>query len=155
MKIFLLIILLALVFAFVAFIISYIMKKSPNKYDHVQYGFFHHNGNLDFYVSKDGEFVSNTANRSFPLADIEKVAACADEQIVFQKSKNETNQFDDKIEKIFQKHVKHVTYQFEFKNGETFESVVDVATNKGGKQRLELKSSLDKLTSLLNRIEFS
>lgn len=153
MKIFSVIALLFILVLLVTIIIRLVVNKSGKPESNVKLGYFHANGNLDFYVSKDGQFVSRIEQHSFPLDSVQKITALADEQIIFSKSKEGTDLNEEKIEKIFNTYVNHITYQFYFKNGEKFESVVDVATNKRQKQSAELKQSFYKLTNLLNEIE--
>lgn len=131
-------------------------KKKPTsstKTIEIKHGFFHQNGNLDFYLTTDGSFTSRIANRTFPLAEVYKIEAYANEHVVFEKTKKETHLHDNEIERLFSHPVEYITYKFHFHSGECFESVVDVATNKRNKQQMELKKSLHKLISLLQQAE--
>ncbi|GEK33943.1 hypothetical protein [Kurthia sibirica] len=141
----------------VALFIKKLQSTSPHDTadTQVKVGFVHANGSLDFYVTKDGEFVSRAANQTFQLQDIEKIIATAEQTVVFSKTKDGTVYSEKQVDEIFEKHVGYVTYEFHFKNGEKFDSVVDVASNKQVKQRRELKQSLHKLTNILRQLELT
>lgn len=153
MNILILIALLVMLLIIALLIVRFFTKNSTSQDNNVKIGFFHPNGNLDFYLSMDDQFISRIDHKNIPLETITTVKAKVDEQVVFQKTKEQTSLNEDGINLLFQKHVKHITYEFELKNGEQFESVVDVASNSSKKQRGELKQSLLKLTNLLNEIE--
>lgn len=156
MNIFPFIILFLVLALLVTFVIRFIVKKSSSAVEsNVKIGYFHHNGNLDFYITTDGHFISRTDNRSFLLSSVDKVTASADEQILFSKTKEETILNQQHIDTVFNQYVNHITYQFHFKDGEIFESVVDVATGKRQKQREDIKLSFNKLINLLNVIELN
>lgn len=155
MKLISIFILLIIIIAIIAWIRSKKLNSSSASTIQIKHGFFHHNGNLDFYLSTDGSFISRTANRSFNLADIEILEAYADGHLVFEKTKEHTSYDNKKIDELFQNSIKHITYQLHLTNGEHFESVVDVATNQRSKQKLELKTSLHKLISLLKEAELT
>ncbi|MBQ0138333.1 MAG: hypothetical protein KBT36_03480 [Kurthia sp.] len=121
----------------------------------IKHGFFHQNGNLDFYLTTDGSFISRTDNREFALNDVQKIEAYASDKLVFEKTASETLLHENEIERLFSHPVQYITYQVHFHSGDTFESVVDVATNKRKKQKMELKNSLYKLVSLLKEAELN
>lgn len=155
MKIILLIAILVVLLFFALLVVRFFTIKAISDDNNVKIGFFHPNGNLDFYLSKDEHFVSRIDNKSFPLSTISSVKSKVDEQIVFQKTTAQTTLNQEGIDRLFQQHVKHITYEFELKNGEQFEAVVDVASNSSKKQRSELKQSLLKLNNLLNEIKLT
>lgn len=133
--------------------ISYFVRKRPAAHTNIHLGYFHHNGNLDFYISKDGQFVSRTENRSFDVKDIDQIQVFADNTLVYSKSKDHSELFNASIENLFQTYVGHITYTLIMKNGNTFESVVDVATNKRQTQSLQLKEALYKTANLFEQLE--
>lgn len=153
MNLFSLIALIVVLALIVTLIVRLIVRKSTVPETNIKLGYFHANGNLDFYVTTDNQFVNRIDNHSFPLHTINKITASADEHIIFSKSKAGTTLDSLEIETIFNDYVNHITYQFQFKDGEKYEAVVDVATSKRKNQREELKRSFNKLTTLLNAIE--
>lgn len=139
-------------------LVFFIIKRADQTakpVSNIKLAFYHQNGNLDFYVTTDNEFISRIHNHQFNLQDVERIEATADETIVFEKTRDHVQLDAEKIEKLFKNHIGYVTYQIYLKNNEKIEAVVDVATNKRPKQREELKQSLNKLTNLLNQLEMN
>lgn len=155
MKIILLIAVLVVLLVIALFIVRSFTNKGTSEDSNVKIGFFHPNGNLDFYLSKDNHFISRIDNKRIPIETITSVKSKVDEQVVYQKTKEHTDLNQNGIDILFEKNVKHITYEFKLKNGEQFEAVVDVASNSSKKQRSELKQSLLKLNNLLNEIELT
>lgn len=141
---------------FFAFMVYRVKSKNveTNEQNIVHY-FLSHNGSLDFYINTDHQFVSCASNKIFEIQDIKKITAIADHEVLFEKNATSV-QFDDlQLSSKFDDFVKFVSYEIELKNGEVFESVVDVASNKGSRQREQLKQTFLKITDIFNKLKIA
>jgi len=141
---------------FLVFMIFRVKSKNveTNEQNIVHY-FLSHNGSLDFYVNADHEFVSCASNKTIAIQDIKKISAIADHEVLFEKNASQIEFDDQLLTSKFSNFVKFISYEIELKNGEVFESVVDVASNKGSRQREQLKQTFIKITDIFKKLQIA
>lgn len=130
-------------------------KKVETNEQNIVHYFLSHNGSLDFYVNTNDQFISCASNKTISIHEIKKISAIADHEVLFEKNANTIEFNDQLLSSKFNNFVKFISYEIELKNGEVFESVVDVASNKGTRQREQLKQTFINITDIFKKIQIA